>query len=456
MGRVFIGGDRKQLLLLPQSVDKWISENHMVRFILDIVNQMDLWLFYRSYGKEGGAVYDPAMMLAVLVYAYCQGRRSSRKIAKACEEELPYRWLTGNTVPDHCAIARFRARHEKLMKKVFVEILSLCSEVGLVRVGNVFVDGTKIKSNASLSANRTLGQLEKEIDQMIEEAKAQDEEEDRRYGQDRRGDELPEELEDPRRRLSRLKEAKARLEAKAKEEREEQEAKIRAREQEEQATGRKKGGRKPKAPDEAVREDRKANATDPDSRIMKTRQGYVQGYNSQAVVTKDQIILGAEVTQEENDLHQLEPMIDETRKTISEAGIDESINTCAADTGYWRDDLPLETLEGEGLKLLIAVQKDCKQRSQCNEEESPPRGRIPSDITPRERMGRRLRTKEGRKIYKLRSQTVEPVFGQIKATLGVNGFLRRGIEAVRSEWKLICACHNLMKLFRAFGVVQTG
>jgi len=455
MSRGFVAGDRNQLLLLPPSVDKWVPANHMVRFIWDIVKGMTLSAFYLSYGAEGRPPYDPAMMLSVMIYAYCQGRRSSRKIAKACEEELPYRWLTGNTIPDHCAISRFRARHEKLMKKVFCEILSLCAEAGLVRVGDVYLDGTKIKGNASLSTNRTLEQLNKEVEQMLEEAQARDEEEDRLYGTTRRGDELPEELGDPKSRLARLKEAKARLEARAKAEREEQEKKLRDREEEEKSAGRKKRGPKPKGPEQAVQADRKANATDPDSRIMKTRQGYVQGYNGQAVVSKDQIILGAEVTQEENDLYQLEPMIQETKANLDEAGVKKNIGSCTADTGYWRDDLPVESIEANGPKLLIAVKKDWKQREQCDSEQHS-RGRIPADASSRERMGRRLNTKTGKAKYKLRGQTVEPVFGQIKAALGVYGFLRRGIEAVRSEWKLICACHNLMKLFRAFGIVATS
>jgi transposase len=455
MGRGFISGDRNQLLLLSPSVDKWVPKNHMVRFIWDIVKQIKLPAFYLSYGTEGRPPYDPAMMLAVLIYAYCQGRRSSRKISRACEEELPYRWLTGNTVPDHCAISRFRSRHEKLMKTVFCEILSVCAEAGLVRVGDVFLDGTKIKGNASLSANRTLDQLNKEIERMLDEARAQDEEEDRLYGANRRGDELPEELEDPQSRLARLKEAKARLEAKAKAEREEQGKKLRDRGEEEKASGRKKPGPKPKDPEEAVQHDRKANVTDPASRIMKTRQGYVQGYNGQAVVSKDQIILGAEVTQDENDLHQLEPMLQEAKASLEEAGIEKNMDACMADTGYWRDDLPVESIEADGPKLFIAVQKDSKQREQCDAEEHSS-GRIPADASSRERMGRRLGTKRGKAKYKLRGQTVEPIFGQIKAALGIYGFMRRGINAVRSEWKLICACHNLMKLFRAFGVVPTA
>jgi len=269
MARGFIAGDRNQLFLLPPSVDKWVPVNHMVRFIWDIVKQMNLTAFYFSYRTEGRPPYDPAMMLAVPIYAYCRGRRSSRKISKACEEELPYRRLTGNTVPDHCAISRFRSRHEKLMKTVFSEILSVCAEAGLVRVGDVYLDGTKIKGKASLWANRTVDQLDKEIEQMLEEARVADEEDDRRFGPTRRGDELPEELEDPGSRLARLKEAKARLEAKT--EREEQAKKLRDREEEQKASGRKKPGSKPKDPEDAVRHERKANATDPDSRIMKTQ-----------------------------------------------------------------------------------------------------------------------------------------------------------------------------------------
>ncbi len=454
MGRGFIAGDRNQMWLLPPSVDKWVPVNHVVRFIREIVKQMNLTAFYFSYGAEGRPAYDPAMMLAVLIYAYCQGKRSSRKISKACEEELPYRWLTGNTVPNHCAISRFRSRHEKLMKTVFCEILSVCAEAGLVRVGDVYLDGTKIKANASLSANRTLDQLNKEIEQMLEEAKAVDEQEDRRLGPTRRGDELPEDMEDPVSRLARLKEAKTRLEAKANAEREEQEKKLRDREEQEKQAGRKKPGPKPKEPEDAVRRDRKANATDPNSRIMKTRQGYVQGYNGQAVVSKEQIIVGADVTQEENDLYQLEPMIHETRDSLDGAGIRKGIDTFTADTGYWRDDLPVKSIEAEGPKLLVAVQKDSKQREQCLDEEHS-HGRIPANASSRERMGRRLKTKWGKAKYKLRSRTVEPVFGQIKAAMGIYGFMRRGIDAVRSEWKLICSCHNLMKLFRAYGVVPT-
>lgn len=447
MSRGFIAGNRNQLLLLPPSVDKWVAEDHVVRFIWDGVCQMDMWAFYNSYGKEGQPPYDPAMMLAVLIYSYSEGIRSSRKIEKACAEQLPFRWLTGNVIPDHCAIARFRSRHEELIRKVFVEVLRLCHEAGIVNLGRIFLDGTKLKANASLEANRRLEQLEKEVAQMLEEAKEADRDEDKKFGPDSRGEGLPKELQGRKERLERLQAAKARLEKEAEAERREQEEKIRAREAEEASTGRKKRGRKPRDPREAVDHDRRANVTDPDSRIMKTRQQYVQGYNGQAVVTGDQIIVSIAVTQEENDLHQLEPMVEETRRTCDEAGIDKPMGSMAADTGYWRDDLDVRAMEAEGPELVIATRKDHQQRKAC-EERGAPKGRIPRNATAREKMDRKLLTKKGRETYKMRGRTIEPVFGQIKKNFGFIGFMRRGLSAARSEWALICACFNLKKLFR--------
>jgi len=448
MSRGYIAGNREQMLLLPPSVDKWIPKDHVVRFVWDCVCQMDLWAFHCSYGIEGRPPYDPSMMLAVLIYAYSQGIRSSRKIAKACAEQLPFRWLTGNMVPDHCAIARFRSRHEEAIHKVFVEVLRLCGEAGLVNLGRIFLDGTKLKGNASLEANRRLAQLKKEVAEMLEEAEQVDREEDKQFGPEGSGDVLPKELQSPQDRLQRLQAAKERLEKQAEAERKEQEEKIRAREAEEASSGKKKGGRKPKAPEEAVDHDRKANVTDPDSRIMKTRREYIQGYNGQAVVTQDQIIICAAVTQDENDLHQLEPMIEETKRTVEEAQIQEPMGALAADTGYWRDDLDVQAIEKEGPELVIATKKDHKQRKAC-EEQGAPKGRIPRNATARDRMERKLMTKKGRETYKLRGQSVEPIFGQIKRNFGFLGFMRRGLRAVQSEWALICACFNLTKLLKA-------
>jgi transposase len=448
MSREFVGGNRDQLFLLPPSVDGWVPQHHVVRFIWDCVGQIDMFSFYNAYGKEGRPPYDPAMMLAVLIYAYCEGIRSSRKIAKACAEHLPFRWLTGNTVPDHCAIARFRSRHEQAIEKIFVEVLRLCHEAGLVNLGKIFLDGTKLKANASLEANRRLEQIQEEVAQILEEAKKVDEEEDKRFGPDRRGDELPEELQSSQGRLERLHAAKERLAKEAERERQEQEEKIRARQRDEESTGQKKRGRKPKDPEEVVDHDRKANITDPDSRIMKTRHQYVQGYNAQAAVTEGQIIVAKAVTQDENDCHQLEPMIGDAQRTIEEAGIKESMGSMAADTGYWRDDLDVAGIEKDGPVLFVATKKDWKQRKAL-EQRGSPRGRIPQSATPRENMERRLLTKKGRETYKLRGRTIETVFGHIKKNLGFVGLLRRGLRAAQSEWALICSCHNLMKLFTA-------
>ena len=194
MSRGFEAGNRGQLMILPPSIDDWISEGHLVRFLWEAVSQIDLSDFYLSYADEGRPPYDPAVMLSVLLYSYCNGKRSSRKIAKACEEAVPYRWLTGNLTPDHCSISRFRQRHEGLLQGVFVEVLRLCAEAGLVKVGRVFLDGTKVGANASLSSNRGLEKLSEEIDKILEEAKKADLEEDRQFGKDRSGEELPEGL----------------------------------------------------------------------------------------------------------------------------------------------------------------------------------------------------------------------------------------------------------------------
>jgi transposase len=448
MAREFIFGNRNQQFTLPPVVDRWIPQGHLVRLIWDCIGRMDLWNFQAAYSHEGGPAYDPAMMLAILIYGYCEGIFSSRKIAKACEEQLPFRWLTGNVVPGHCAVARFRKRQEMLIREVFIQVLRLSDEAGLVKVGRLFVDGTKINANASLESNRRLEQIEKEIDQILKEAKNNDQQEDRRFGPSRRGDELPEGLDTPRGRMERLQAAQERLEKEAQRERQEQEDKIRAREAEEEASGQKKPRRKPKAPEEAVDQQRRANVTDPDSRIMKTRHRYVQGYNAQVVVTEERIIVAMEITREENDCQQLEPMLEETRQSLEQAGVAETMGSLAADAGYWAHAMDVERIEHHGPVLYVATKKDWKMRQELAQQ-GPPRGRIPVDATPRERMDRRLLTKKGRETYRLRGQTVEAVFGHIQKNLAFTGFLRRGLQAVRSEWALICTCCNLKKLFKA-------
>jgi transposase len=448
MKRRFQKPNRAQLHLLPHSVDAWISGQHLARFIWECVESFDLAAFYDSYGEEGAPPYDPQMMLSTLLYAWCTGTRSSRQIAKACQEQIAYRWLTGNILPDHCAFARFRSRHEQAINELFNQVLLLCHEVGLLRLGRVFLDGTKIKGNAALAASHTRKHIEKEIKKMLSEAKTADEEEDRKYGKDRGGDELPEDLRNPSGRLARLKQAREILAKKEAEEREAQQQLINDREQEERQTGKKKRGRKPADPQSVVNHERKANVTDPDSRIMKSKEGYLQGFNSQAVVTEEQIIIAAVVSQDENDVHQLEPMLQEVKERLEETGIEQIPDALAADAGYWREDLDIQTIEAQGTELFIATANRLKEE-QAAREQPPPQGRIPANASKRDRMTRKLRTKAGKAVYKLRCQTVEPVFGQIKAVMGFRQFLRRGLDAVQSEWSLICLCSNLLKLHRA-------
>jgi len=445
----FIPVEREQDLLLPPSLREWLPENDLAWFIIDVVTQMNLEPFYAKYRTDGwgNAAYEPKMMVSLMLYAYCQGIRSSRKIEQRCERDIAFRVITANQKPDHSTIARFRQGNEKELSALFTEILKLCAEAGLVNVGLVALDGTKVNGNASLGANRTYTWLEKTVQKMLEEAAIQDEEEDRLYGSDKRGDELPEDLQDRDKRLARLKEAKQRLKQEAEETASKQAQKIKQREEEERESGKKKRGRKPKQPKKKPKAEAKANITDPQSRIMKTRTGYVQGYNAQAVVTEEQIIVAADVTQEENDKQQLHPMLAQAQAELSEAGIKDKIGTALQDAGYWSENNILQA-NPEGPELLIATTKDWKQRKVLREK-GPPRGRIPKGISTMERMERKLRTKRGWDLYKRRGYIVEPIFGQIKENRGCDHFMRRGHSAVQSEWRLIAATHNLLKLWRS-------
>lgn len=283
---------------------------------------------------------------------------------------------------------------------------------------------------------------------MLKEAALKDAEEDRIFGKDKRGDELPEEMRNRRSRLIRLKACKERLEREAAGAVSLQQRKIDEREAEETETGRKRRGRKPKEPEEVRNKDAKANITDPESRIMKSKAGYLQGYNAQAVVTEDQIIAAAaELTQQENDVQQLHPMIKKTEENLIAAGCEEKIGVGIADAGYWSE-TKVKEASLEIPELLIATKKDWKQRKAIREEE-PPRGGIPDGLSWRELMERKLLTKSGRGLYSKRGQIIEAVFGQIKEIRRIRRFIRRGLKACASEWKLICATHNLLKLFRS-------
>lgn len=438
----FVECNREQLYLLPPSLQDWLPEKDLAWFILDAVDEMDLSQFYAAYRQDGwgGEAYEPKMMVALLLYAYCLGERSSRRIERLCERDIAFRVIAANLAPDHATIARFRAEHREALAGLFTAVLRLCREAGLVKVGVVALDGTKVKANAALSANRSYEHLEEEVGRMFSEADARDAEEDRLYGQEKRGDELPEELRDRGSRLARLKACKARLAGEALAAAAEQAKKI----VEHEAEG--KRGRKPSPVSAAPPSAAKANVTDPESRVMKTAVGYVQGYNAQAVVNEEQIIIAAEVTQEANDVQQLQPMLEQAEKNLAAVGVKEKVGVAVADAGYCSEENLKAACSGSP-ELFIATAKDWQERRALREA-PPPRGRIPKGLSLRERMARKLRTKRGKQLYPLRGVLVEPVFGQIKETRGCDRFMRRGLTAVNGEWKLVSTTHNLLKLWR--------
>jgi transposase len=445
MAHFFRKPDRRQRFLLPVDMMDWLPEGDIVHLIVDAVVLMDLSEFEATckVGGTGQAPFAPQVLLALLIYAYSHGVRSSRAIERLCGRDAGYRFIVGEHVPDHTVIARFRQRHTGRMKQVFVHVLELCREAGLIRLGLVARDGTKIKANAALDANRTAATLDEQIAHMMAEAEATDAREDRQFAS-KCGDTVPRELARREDRLARLKACKEKLERRAAEAAARQQEKIEVRAADEQVTGKRKRGRKPKPPDRTVDPGAVANPSDPGSEIMKTRKGWVQGYNAQAVVTADQIILAADVTTEANDVHQLTGMLDQAQAIVAVVmGEDAVLGAAVADAGYWSEaNAASETDECE---LFIATKKDHKQRAERREA---PRGRMPKNLSARERMGRKLRTKRGRALYRQRGSSVEPVFGQMKERQGADRFSMRGLERCRGEWQLDAAVHNLRKLHR--------
>ena len=429
-----------QVFLIPPSIDEWLPENHLARFIDEVVETMDLDEFYAGYREDGcgNTAYHPKMQVKLLLYSYCVGVSSSRRMEAYCVDQVAFRYLSCNQFPDHRTISRFRRTYAKQLQKQFTHILELCKEAGLVKMGKVSLDGTKLKANAALEANRDLEYLSKEVERMLAEAEAKDQEEDELYGKDKRGDEVPEDLRSRKSRLEKFKAAKQKLEAQAAQRAEEHQEKLEEREAQEEASGEKLRGRKPN-PEPKVKTD-KINLTDEDSRIMKTRQGYVQGYNGQAMVDcSSQIIVAQELTQDCNDKKQLAPMLAAVKEQSGQVP-----TAVLADAGYWSEaNAKLETEETE---LFIAVHKDWKQRKALREQPVS-KGRIPKRATLAERMERRLLTKRGRATYPWRGKTVEPVFGQIKGR-GLGDLRLRGKDGAELEWSLYCSTHNLLKLWR--------
>ena len=431
MSKTCLPYDPEQQLLLPQALQEWLPEDHLAYFISDIVDQLDLSEITARYEGErrGGPPYNPRMMVKVLLYGYCIGVPSSRRMARRLHEDIAFRVLAANNTPDFRTISDFRKDHLAALSGLFLQVLVFCQRAGLVKLGHVALDGTKVRANASkhkaMSYKRMKereAQLQGEVDELLRRAQEVDEEEDRRYGKDKRGDELPEELAFREGRLEKIREAMAALEAEA-------QAQADAAEAE--------GRNHPGVPDDQAQR----NFTDPESRIMPGPGGrdFLQAYNCQAVVDHEhQVIVATRATNAASDKQQAVVMVGEV---IANTGtVPKEVST---DAGYYSA-TAVAGLQALGTDPFVAPEKT----RHGTRPPPAPRGRIPKDLGPRERMRRKLQTKRGRRRYALRMETVEPVFGQIKQGRGFRQFLLRGLERVQGEWSLICTGHNLLKLFR--------
>jgi len=445
MAHHFRKPERRQVLLLPADMMDWLPEGDIVHLIVDAVAMMDLGEFEADdkLGRAGQAPFAPQVLLALLIYAYSHGIRSSRVIERLCGRDAGFRFIVGDAVPDHTVIARFRQRHAGRMREVFLAVLRLCHAAGLVRLGLVALDGTKVAANAALDANRAASRIDEQVAKML--AEATDAQEDGQFGA-QRGGELPAALARRGDRLARLQQCQAKLQRQAAEAAARQQEKIDARAAAQQASGQRKRGRKPKPADAAVDPDTVANMSDPESGIMKARHGWLQGYNAQIVVTTGQIILAADVTTEANDVHQLTPMLDQAQANVaSVVGQDAELGAAVADAGYWSD--ANAATETDTCELFIATHKHRAQRTALRDA-PPPRGCKPKTMMAREPMQRKLRTKRGRSRYRQRGASVEPVFGQMKDRQGARRFSMRRLDRCRGKWLLDTAVHNLRKLHR--------
>src|ERR687892_2729909 len=340
MAQNFLSCDREQDFLMPPSVAEWLPAGHLAWYLLEVVERLELEAFYGGYRADGSGrpAHDPAMMVALLLYAYAVGERSSRRIERRCVEDVAFRVIAANRAPDHTTIARFRQRHAERLAELFVQVLALCAKAGMVGVGTVAVDGTKLAANAGISANRSYEKIRAQVERMLAEADAVDAEEDQRFG-DARGDELPAELADPVTRRQRLERAQAELEAEQAARVAEHEAMLARRAEQRERTGRNPKGRPPgDGPGPEPPADAKRNITDPDSRIMRDKGAHVQAYNAQALVGENQVIIAADVTTSPNDSNQLRPMLDAARENLEQVGHHEKIRCVLADGGYWNHD----------------------------------------------------------------------------------------------------------------------
>lgn len=447
--------DPHQVFLLPPSIEDWLPEGHLARFVSELVDEvLDLGPFLAGYTEARGyPPYDVRLMLKLLIYGYVTGVRSSRAIERRCHDDVAFRFLAANQAPDYRSIARFRRRHLKALDGLFLQALRLCQAAGMVKLGRVALDGTKVRANASrrkaMSYER-MGEreaaLQAEVDAMLAEAEATDAAEDAEFGPDNRGDDLQGELARRESRLAKIRKAKADLEAEARERAADKAAERAGRRGADEAQVAEAAARAA----EAAVPDPKAqrNFTDPDSRIMKTSDGsFHQCFNGQAVVDEaHQVIVATDLHNCAADAPSLVPMLD---ATIANCG--NTPREFLADAGYFSEDNANAAAE-RAVDALIAT-------GRLKHHETPPpapRGRIPANATAKERMARKLRTKKGKAAYARRKAIVEPVFGQMQTLQDGDRLLLRGEEAARAEWNLLSACHNLRKLFGFTGTAKVA
>jgi len=452
--KTFRAFDPGQDLLLPPSLDEWLPAEHMARFIAELVDEhLDLSRIHAAYTEGRGAPpYDPRLMVRILLYGYTTGVRSSRKLEAACVDVVAFRWLAAGTAPDYRSIARFRKRHLSALGHLFVQALSLCQAAGMVRLGRVALDGTKLRANASRRKAMSYARMSErekiladEVSDLLAEAEAVDKAEDVQYGKDRRGDELPEELRRRETRLAKIREAKQALEDEARERAQAAaEAKAAEKGEDEETTAERVAAAVEKA---TVRPKAQRNFTDPESRIMKTSDGaFHQCFNAQAVVDDaHQVIVAADVDNNAADVGNLIAMSEQTVENTGHAP-----TQMLADAGYCSGDnlaLAGQVSAETGTEFFIAPGR------QKHDDPTPvaPRGPIPKNATAKQRMTRKLKTKRGRAVYARRKTIVEPVFGQMATLQNAKQLLLRGRDGARGEWLLLAACHNLRKLHRHIG-----
>jgi transposase len=433
-----------QSYLFPPSPHDWLPEGDLVYFLLDTVATLDLSPLFAHYQRElrGQPPFHPRMMVALLLYCYATGTRSSRKIMRRCQIDVACRVIVGEDAPDFRTISDFRKIHLARLEALFIEVLKLCALAGLAKVGTIALDGTKVKANASrhkaMSYDRMKTEeirLKEEIAKLLADAEATDQAEDSEHGPDRQGDELPDELARRQSRLAKIQQARKLLEERAR------------TEAAEEAARREAEGKSPPTtpPAEAVPEPKdQINFTDPDSRIMKaSNKGWDQCGNAQAVTNEHQIILAADVTTQANDVRQLVPMVAQTQANLDLAGVTEAIEAALGDAGYYSE-ANAKDLAQRGIEAYLATER-LKHHEKIA---SAPRGRIPADLSAKQRMARKLRTKKGRLMYAKRKGMIEPIFGQLKQVLGFRQFSMRGLSSMRGEWRLMATVHNLLKLWR--------